>query len=1126
MARVENKYKTSLPVTIACAAALAILFYLIMSYFLEDYRKDTYSQIINSNITALKETTDTLISKTTEGFGHCQHEVRVLGVGLSQKLLAEGFSSVSELTSDDIAYLEAFGRTSVFDYCMLLNEYGRGIYTDGEGIHEINMYSSRAYVECLSSPTGETISFISDPLSSEGRDVIAFSARSGAVTMIGIYGQESFEALYDSATFGDHASYMITTDSGLILSSAHVKQEIKDALNLFSYFREEPRNESFFELDEEGQSGYTRMALDFQQRNGGSTELYFQGALYELAYAPIPQTRWNFISCVSYDYITADAAEINQQTLKLTFFIIVLLLGMFVAIAVMMIYIVRASASRKAARRERIFTLMTHYVPNVIIIADSESGELEYSSRNTDKVLGITGDIANLLDEEVMACIDSQDRPKVLTLIDRVRSGRSVSESSVINFTRPDSGAHIVLSLNGYLIAEQDSRQRFVTLTFEDITDRVTSRRRLEEALTNEEQANAAKSTFLANMSHDIRTPLNAVIGLTTLALYHQEDKKRVAECLQKIANSSQLLLGLINDVLDMSKIESGNMQLSRSEFELGEWIDGIVTVTHSQTSVRGQHFSVRACNISHELLCGDTVRLSQILTNVLGNAVKFTPEGGSIRLEMTEISSENPLYARFVFRVTDTGIGMPPEYLDHIFDIFSREPGTNERNIQGTGLGMAITKSIVDMMGGTIAVRSEQNKGTEFTIELPILVSQRTNARLEEYHALVLGEPGCRADCEDAAAKMQAIGLKAICCLDYREAAAYAEKEAEHGCPLDLIYLPYQVILDKKELTIEKLKEEFGENIRVLAGFGLEESSLWDQARQAGFYDMIGVPLFQEELRRKISAIMASAEEDPDSAMNLLSGTRILLVEDNELNTEIMVDMLTSMMGATVDTASNGQEGCEKFAYAPENTYDFILMDLQMPVLNGLEATHRIRASAHPQAREIPIIALTANAFEEDRQAVAECGMNGFVSKPVDVSRLYKEMVRVLKQNHPLHLLLAEDNQINREIAVELLTAEGCRVDSAENGKEALDSYLAAPANSYDAVLLDLRMPVMDGYEAAKRIRESKKADANRVPIIALTASQEDEVAEGTAAAGMSAVLSKPIDMAALKRVIKKIHA
>lgn len=1126
MAHVKNEYKTSLPVTIACAAALAVLFYMIMSYFLGDYRKDTYSQIINSNITALKETTDTLISKTTEGFGHCQHEVRILGVGLSQTLLTQGFASAGELSSDDLAYLEAFARTSVFDYCMLLNQYGRGIYTDGEGIHEINMYSSRAYVECLGSPTGETISFISDPVSAEGRDVIAFSARSGAVTMIGIYGQESFEALYDSATFGEHASYMITTDSGLILSSAHVKQEIKDTLNLFSYLREDPRNESFFEPGEDGQSGYTRVALDFQQRRGGSSELYFQGALYEIAYAPIPNTRWNFISCVSYDYITADAADINQNTLRLTFFIIALLLGMFVALAAMMIYILRASASRKAARREHIFTLMTHYVPNVIIIADSESGKIEYSSRNTDKVLGIERGLENLMDEGVLSCVDSREKQEVLELIETVRTGRSASESRVIGFTRPDTGEHIVLSLNGYLIAEQDSRQRFVTLVLEDITERVRSRRRLEEALANEEQANAAKSTFLANMSHDIRTPLNAVIGLTTLALYHREDSKRVAECLQKIANSSQLLLGLINDVLDMSKIESGKMQLSRSEFELGEWFDGIVTVTHSQTSVRGQHFSVQARNISHELLCGDTVRLSQILTNVLGNAVKFTPEGGSISLDLTEIPSEDPLYARFVFTVKDTGIGMPAEYLEHIFDIFSREQGANQRNIQGTGLGMAITKSIVDMMGGAIAVKSEQNKGTEFIIELPMLRSQRTAVRLKQYRALVLGEPECEADCADAVFKMEGIGLEAAYRLDYGEAAALAQKEAKAGRPFELVYLPYQVVLDKKDLTIEKLKADFGENIRALAGFGLEESSLWDQARQAGFYHMIGVPLFQEELRRKIAAVMGQTTAGQDSAMNLLSGRRILLVEDNELNTEIMVDMLTGMMEAVVDTASNGQEGFEKFAFAPENTYDIILMDLKMPVLNGLEAARRIRGSSHPKAREIPIIALTANAFEEDRQAAAECGMNGFVSKPVDVSTLYREMVRVLKQKRPLRLLLAEDNQLNREIAVEILTAEGCRVDAAENGKEAVERYLAAPPDSYDAVLLDLRMPVMDGYEAAAKIRESHRADAKRVPLIALTASREDEVAEKTAGAGMSAVMSKPIDVKTLKRILNKIQA
>lgn len=880
----ENKiYKFMAP---AVCIIIAVAFFVTLSFFLQDYRLGVYDRIIASNILALQETTDTLISKTTEGFEHCRHEVRLLGVGMSETLKERGFSSVDELEEKDRKYLREFTEASVFDYCVLLNEAGRGIYSGREGMSSINLYSSQAYVDCISSAQGEAISFISDPLSAAGKDVVAFSSRAGSVILIGVYSQESFEALYDSATFGEHASYLITTDTGLILSSANVTREVQEAINLFTYLKEDKNNEAFFREDELGNTAYDRTLQDFRSEMSGSAELYFQGTLYEMVYAPVPQTGWSFISCVSYDYIIADAAEINQKTLQLTFFIILLLLGLFLVIVIMLVFVLRARASREAVRRDRIFTLMTRYVPNVIIIADSESGSIEYVSRNSDQVLGIKNAFANIIDDRFLQCVMPQDRPGVMRLIHSVRTGTSSSGSLTFRFTRPDTLEDIILILKGYLIAEEDSSQHFIALTLENITESVYSRRRLEEALENEERANAAKSTFLASMSHDIRTPLNAVIGLTTLALQQSSDSRKVEDCLHKIISSSQLLLGLINDVLDMSKIESGNMELADTEFELWDWLDGVLTVIRPQAGAREQHFSVKTGNISHEFLRGDTVRLSQVLTNVLGNAVKFTPEKGEIRLDIEEIASPDPERARFLFKVSDNGIGMSEEYQGHIFDMFSRDQSAGGKGIQGTGLGMAITKRIVDLMNGTISVESAQGKGTVFTIELPLRLS----------------------------------------------------------------------------------------SVKTAKGNGAAGG-----AREAGLKDMPD-----------------GAKEKTDGLKGALDGMRILMAEDNAINREIAKEMLESVLGAHVDTAWNGQEACERFENTPENTYDILLMDLQMPVLGGLDAARRIRGGRHPQAAGIPIIALTANAFEEDHRAALEAGMNGFVSKPVDFAALVKEINRV----------------------------------------------------------------------------------------------------------------------------------
>ncbi len=1118
MNRIRKKHKFSLPMTVAVCIGLALAFYTALSYFMESYRRDIYDRIIDSNISALRETTSTLISKTTEGFDHCRQEIRVLGIGMSESLKESGFASTDQISEDDRSYIREFNRASVFDYCVLLNESGRGIYSEGTYVKPINLYSSQAYVDCLSSPDGAAISFISDPFSASGQDVVAFSCRTGAVILIGIYSQDSFKALYDSTTFGDNASYMITTDSGLILSGTHISRQVEESLNLFAYFKENPKNAGFFAPDQQGIAKYDAVLSDFKSGRSGSAELYFDDARYELVYAPIPGTGWNFISCVSYSHITADAAQINRKTIRLTMFIVVLMLGMFLVIVVMLVFVVRAIASREAVRRDRIFTLMTHYVPNVIIIADSGSGAIEYTSRNTDKVLGIREELENITDERVFGCVDRQDRGDALALIGEVRAGGKASGSLRLQFTRPDTGAKIVLALNAYLIAEQDSSQRFIAVTLEDITEGVQSRRRLEEALASEERANAAKSTFLASMSHDIRTPLNAVIGLTNLALYSPEDSKKVTECLQKIANSSQLLLGLINDVLDMSKIESGKMQLAEAEFELGEWLAGLVTVTQSQTNVRGQHFDINVWNITHEILCGDTVRLGQVLTNVLGNAVKFTPRGGEIHLDITEVPSPQPSRARFVFRVSDTGVGMSREYMSHIFEMFTRDRNSGSLAVQGTGLGMAITKRIVDLMGGTISVESEQGKGTTFTVELSVCLGSRQIPLVAGCRMLVIGEPGSEEKCMDAVRKLSEIGVDAVYELDYSAAVALAAREREAGRPFSLAFFPYKLLRFDPTLTGPRLERELGGDIRLLLGLKPDEQELSEQLKRRGFSQTVSLPLFRMNLYRKITALLGRSEDAAGSPDGALRGLRLLLVEDNAVNLEIAVEMLAGVMGAEVDTARNGEEGCARFLEAPEHTYDVILMDLQMPVLGGLDAARRIRESVHPQAAAIPIIALTANAFEEDRREALGAGMNGFVSKPIDFTVLAREIIRVQREGRPLHLLLAEDNEINREIAVELIRADGQTVEAVENGRQALEAYLGAPDYTYDGILLDLHMPVMDGYEAAAAIRGSKKRSAADIPIIALTASSEDEVRGEAARAGFGAIMSKPIDMEQLR--------
>ena len=385
----------------------------------------------------------------------------------------------------------------------------------------------------------------------------------------------------------------------------------------------------------------------------------------------------------------------------------------------------------------------------------------------------------------------------------------------------------------------------------------------------------------------------------------------------------------------------------------------------------------------------------------------------------------------------------------------------------------------------------------------------------------LVIGEPGSEEKCRDAVEKLEEIGVDAAWETDYQAAVSLAAQKRAAGRPFSMAFLPYKMLRFDRTLTGEQLKRDLGGDTLWLLGLKPDEQELFEEIKQKGFKYTISLPLFRMSLYRKITGMLGQGESISGGLAGELKGMRLLVVEDNAVNLEIAVEMLSGLMGAAVDTARNGEEGCTRFLDAPEDTYDVILMDLQMPVLGGLDAARRIRESIHPQAASIPIIALTANAFEEDRREALEAGMNGFVPKPIDFAVLAKEIGRVRREGRCLRLLLAEDNELNREIAAELIRADGQQVDAVENGHQALEAYLNAPDGTYDAILLDLRMPVMDGFEAAAAIRSSQRKSAGSIPVFAFTSSSEDEVRSEAARAGFGAVLTKPINMEQLRGLL-----
>ncbi len=522
----------------------------------------------------------------------------------------------------------------------------------------------------------------------------------------------------------------------------------------------------------------------------------------------------------------------------------------------------------------------------------------------------------------------------------------------------------------------------------------------LEKARKAAVQASRAKSEFLSNMSHDIRTPMNAIVGMTAIATANLNDMQQVQNCLRKISLSGRHLLGLINDVLDMSKIESGKLTLSMDQISLREVMDSLVGIVQPQVRAKQQQFDVFIHDIVTENVCCDSVRLNQVLLNILGNAVKFTPEGGEIHLAMYEEPSEKgDAYVRIHIHITDTGIGMTPEFKAHIFESFVREDSMRVRKTEGSGLGMAITKYIVDAMGGIVEVDSEPGKGTEFRVILDLEKAEipESDMVLPPWKMLVVDDD--KQLCESTVSSLKTIGVQADWTLDAESAIRMAAERRERHDDYQIILLDWKLPGMDGITAAREIRRLYGNDFPILLISAYDWSDIEAEAKAAGITGFISKPLFKSTLfyglKPYIDPVVDKLEEKEPEMM--LSGRRVLLAEDNELNWEIAEELL-SEEGLALDWAENGQLCVEMFERAEQGYYDAILMDLRMPVMTGYEATHVIRAMDRQDAKEIPIIAMTADAFAEDVQKCLDAGMNAHVPKPIDVRDVCRQLLKFMK--------------------------------------------------------------------------------------------------------------------------------
>ena len=840
----------------------------------------------------------------------------------------------------------------------------------------------------------------------QGNDVIANAAVPGKSQLLvfatprahGIYQGFEYDAIaiaYEnsdiidvldiSAFNGNAQSFIVHPDGRVVVD--HSFESWGNVYNFFGVLREnsDMSEKEINKLSEKFKAGRTDAML-----------VNLDGRSYYLVYEKSDIQDWMFLGLVQADIVNASMNSLQRSTMLLVGMIVLCIAAFFISLIIQKS---RASLRRKDTEilyRDELFQKLSMNVDDVFLMLDAKTYEADYVSPNVEKLLGFTVEQIRK-DIYVLGKLHPRDskNPKKNYL-----EGIQTSEQKEWDFeyvhqkTGERRWFHIVA------MGSEVNRKKKYILVMSDRTSDRNMNQALSEAVRAAETANRAKSNFLSNMSHDIRTPMNAIIGFTTLAVSNIDDKKRVRDYLGKILSSSNHLLSLINDILDMSRIESGKIHLEETEVSLSDVLHDLKTIISGQIHAKQLELYMDAMDVTNEDVYCDKTRLNQVLLNLLSNAVKFTPAGGTVSVRIRQCPGTQKGSGLYEIRVKDNGIGMSQEFVKKIFSPFERERTSTVSRTQGTGLGMAITKNIVNMMGGTIEVHTEQGKGTEFIVRLPFRIQsehQRIEkiAELEGLKALVVDDDF--NTCDSVTKMLVRVGMRSEWTLSGKEAVLRARQSMELGDAFHAYIIDWR-LPDMNGIEVTRQIRSLGDDTPIIILTAYDWSDIEVEARAAGVTAFCAKPMFMSDIRNTLmSAIGQKLAEDTilPSVDSDFRGRCILLVEDNELNSEIAVEILNEY-GFLVDTAENGVEAVQKVRNSTPGNYDLVLMDVQMPVMNGYEATKQIRALDDPALAGITILAMTANAFDEDRKKALKCGMDGFLSKPIVI----EELISILQKN------------------------------------------------------------------------------------------------------------------------------
>ena len=779
---------------------------------------------------------------------------------------------------------------------------------------------------------------------------------------ISYYNDAVLRLLDNSAFEGNASNYVIYPDGRVVIDNSVNRKET--IYNFIAMLRDHS------DLSEEQ---ITELSNAFAQGSSGNLRVKLSDTSYYLVYEGTAVQNWTMVGLVPTKIVNASLDELWFHTVQIVAGIVAGLALLVILLIVRRSHTTLRRKNTEILYRDELFQKLSRNVDDVFLMLDAETSKVDYVSPNVERLLGIPWREVRQ-DARVLAALHPKDRE-----------------------TKERRWFH-----NIAMGSEVEGRAKYILVLSDRTADKQVNQA-LSDAVAAAETANRAKSTFLSNMSHDIRTPMNAIIGFTTLALSNINDTERVKDYLGKTLASSNHLLSLINDVLDMSRIESGKIHLEEVEVNLSDVLHDLKTIVSGQIFAKQLELYMDVMDVTDEDVYCDKTRLNQILLNLLSNAIKFTPAGGTVSVRVRQLAGKVHGCGQYEFRIKDNGIGMSPEFAKKIFEPFERERTSTVSRIQGTGLGMAITKNIVDMMGGTIEVQTAQGKGTEFTVCVPMRAQTEQRpvekiTELEGLKALVVDDDF--NTCDSVTKMLVKVGMRAEWTLSGKEAVLRARQSIEMSDAYHAYIIDWR-LPDMNGIEVTRRIRSLNDDTPIIILTAYDWSDIEVEAKAAGVTAFCSKPMFMSDLRETLMS--ALGQKQTDAAQGLLpeknadfKGKQILLVEDNELNREIAQEILREY-GFLVDTAENGAVAVEKVSTAAPGSYDLVLMDVQMPIMDGYTATRKIRALDDPARATLPIIAMTANAFDEDRRNALESGMNGFLSKPIVIGDLVQELHKIL---------------------------------------------------------------------------------------------------------------------------------